>query len=101
MFIVYYELKLLDLLIGIFKIEKLNQKIAKVSFKSLMFITKENDDEAFIDEMRRLGWKFKNVYGRGYLFEKSREEVIAVKREHFNYTIYEVSPKTFFESKNA
>ncbi len=98
--VVYYETKMLDLFLGIFKIECLKEKISTVSLKSFMFITKESDPEILIEKMNALGWKFNNSYGRGYLFSKNREEVLLVRKHHLNYYIYEVQGKEFFESRN-
>jgi hypothetical protein len=98
--VVYYETKMLDLLLGIFKIECLKEKISTVSLKSFMFITKDSDTEVLVEKMNSLGWKFSNNYGRGYLFSKNREEVLLVRKHHLNYYIYEVQGKEFFESRN-
>ena len=98
--VVYYETKILDLFLGIFKIECLKEKISTVSLKSYRFITKDSDIELLIEKMSSLGWKFNNSYGRGYLFSKNREEVLLVRKHHLNYYIYEVQGKEFFESRN-
>jgi len=98
--VVYYETKMLDLLLGIFKIECLKEKISTVSLKSFMFISKDSDTEVLVEKMNSLGWKFNNNYGRGYLFSKNREEVLLVRKHHLNYYIYEVQGKEFFESRN-
>ncbi|MGM0378404.1 MAG: hypothetical protein ACQEQE_01550 [Bacillota bacterium] len=93
MIVIYYEMKIFDLLIGIFKLECLNKKIAKVSLKSFMFITKDMDESILIDKMDDLGWKFINLYGRGYLFTKDGEEVVLVKKKHLRYNVYEIQCK--------
>jgi hypothetical protein len=98
--VVYYETKILDLLLGIFKIECLKEKISTVSLKSFMFITKDPNEDILVEKMNALGWKFNNNYGRGYLFSKNREEVLLVRKHHLNYYIYEVQGKEFFESRN-
>jgi len=98
--VVFYETKMLDLLLGIFKIECLKEKISTVSLKSFMFITKDPNKEILVEKMNALGWKFNNNYGRGYLFSKNREEVLLVRKHHLNYYIYEVQGKEFFESRN-
>ena len=98
--VVYYETKMLDLLLGIFKIECLKEKISTVSLKSFMFITKDPNEDIIVEKMNALGWKFNNNYGRGYLFSKNREEVLLVRKHHLNYYIYEVQGKEFFESRN-
>ena len=94
MVIVYYELKIFDLLIGIFKLECLNKDIAQVSFKSFMFITNDSDESILIDKMEDLGWKFMNLYGRGYLFTKDGDEVVLVKKKQLRYSVYEVQCKS-------
>jgi len=93
---IYYELKWMDLTLGIFKIEKEKKKIAKVKCKSLMFITLIGEDEdTFKDEMETYGWSFYSKYGRGYLFARNGEEVLAVRKEHFGrYAVYEIQNKT-------
>lgn len=93
MIVIYYEMKIFDLLLGIFKIEFLNQKISKVSLKSFMFITKDSNESILIDKMDDLGWKFINLYGRGYLFTKDGEEVVLVKKKHLRYSVYEIQCK--------
>jgi len=98
--VVYYETKMMDLFLGIFKIECLKEKISTVSLKSFMFITKEEDSELLIQKMNSLGWRFNNNYGRGYLFSKNREEVLLVRKHHLNYYLYEVQGKEFFVSRN-
>lgn len=97
---VYYELKLLDLAMGIFKLEKGKKDIAGVSQKSLMYIVRNGtSDEVFFDKMAEMGWSFVQAYGRGYLFERDGEEVLATKRHHFKYAIYEIQNKAYFLSK--
>ncbi len=98
--IVYYETKLLDLLFGIFKVEILKEDIATISLKSYMFITENDDLSTIVNKMDSLGWKFKDSYGRGYLFSKQREEVLLVRKHQLKYYIYEVQCKEFFISKN-
>ncbi len=97
---VYYELKLLDLLVGIFKLEKDKKDIASVSQKSLMYIVrKDTSDDVFFEKMQEMGWTFVQAYGRGYLFERNGEEVLATKRHHFKYAIYEIQNKDYFLSR--
>jgi len=94
---VYYELKLIDLAVGIFRLEKDKKDIARVSQKSLMYIVrKSTSDDVFFNEMQEKGWDFVQVYGRGYLFERNGEEVLATKRHHFKYAIYEIQNKEYF-----
>lgn len=94
---VYYELKLLDLLLGIYKLEGEKKRIARVSFKSLMYIArKSNGDDALIDEMDRIGWNFYNAYGNGYVFSKHGEEILLKKREYPRYVVYEVTNPDYF-----
>lgn len=97
LFKIYYELKWLDLLLGIFKLETGKKEIASVSQKSLMYIVKRGtDDEVFYKKMREMGWEFTQVYGRGYLFEKRGEEVLVTKREYGKYSVYEIHGKSYF-----
>ena len=97
---VYYELKLLDLVVGIFKLEKDKKDIASVSQKSLMYIVrKDTSDDVFFEKMQEMGWTFVQAYGRGYLFERNGEEVLATKRHHFKYGIYEIQNKDYFLSR--
>ena len=97
---VYYELKLLDLLVGVFKLEKDKKDIASVSQKSLMYIVrKDTSDDVFFNKMDQMGWTFVQAYGRGYLFERNGEEVLATKRHHFKYCIYEIQNKDYFLSR--
>ena len=98
--IIYYETKILDLLLGIFKVEVLKEKIATVSLKSYMFITKDNELDVLIEKMKSLGWEFEDSYGRGLLFSKKREEILLVRKHHLKYYIYEVQGKELFLSKN-
>ncbi len=94
---VYYDLKLIDLVIGIFKLEGQGKRIARVNQKTLMYIVRKGtDDTLFIRKMERMGWKFIAAYGRGYLFDKEGEEVLVTKRNHLRYTIYEIQNKPFF-----
>lgn len=97
---VYYELKLIDLVVGIFKLEKDKNDIASVSQKSLMYIVRKGtSDDVFFDKMQDMGWTFVQAYGRGYLFERAGEEVLATKRHHFKYTLYEIQNKDYFLSR--
>ncbi len=94
---IYYELKLLDLMVGICKLELGGKSIASVSQKSLMYIMRSDDDEnIFYAKMNAMGWKLSGIYGRGYLFENRGEEVLVTKRRHFIYSVYEIQGKQFF-----
>jgi hypothetical protein len=99
--LVYYETKMLDLILGIFKVEVLKEEIAKVSLKSLMFITKSDETDILVQKMNLLGWQFEDSYGRGFLFSKHREEILLVRKHHLKYYIYEIQGKEFFMSKNS
>lgn len=96
--IAYYELKLLDISIGIYKLEIEGKKIAKVSKKSLIYIMKSKEPkEVFMDKMDSLGWKYYDSYGRGYLFTKDGEEILAIKSSYFGrYTVYEIHNDKYF-----
>lgn len=98
--IIYYETKILDLLLGIFKVECLKEKVGTVNLKSYMFITKSDALEDLEEKMTTLGWQFEDQYGRGFLFSKNRQEVLLVRKHYLKYYIYEVQGKEFFLSKN-
>jgi len=100
--IAYYELKLLDISIGIYKLEIEGKKIAKVSKKSLIYIMKSREPrETFMDKMDSLGWKYYDSYGRGYLFTKEGEEILAIKSSYFGrYTVYEIYNDKYFNYIN-
>lgn len=97
---VYYDLKLLDLFVGVFKLEGQGKRIARVNQKTLMYIVRKGtDDNLFIRKMERMGWTFVAAYGRGYLFDKEGEEILVTKRSHLRYTIYEIQNRPFFMEK--
>lgn len=100
--LVYYELKFFDVIIGIYQLESKNKKIVRVSKKSLIYImrSKENE-ELFINEMDLLGWKFYDTYGRGYLFTKKGEEILATQSKRFGkFTVYEIHNEKYFNYMN-
>ena len=98
----YYELKYFDIMYGIYQLESENKKIVKVSKKSLIFIMRNKESEdLFVEEMDRLGWKFYDVYGRGYLFTKKGEEILATQSKRFGrYTVYEIQNEKYFDYMN-
>jgi len=100
--LVYYELKYSDVIFGIYQLERKNKKIVKVSRKSLIFIMKNKESEdLFIEEMDRMGWKFHDIYGRGYLFDKNGEEILAMQSKRFGrYTVYEIQNEKYFNYMN-
>ena len=100
--VIYYELKFFDIIIGAFQLEKNDKKVARVSQKSLIFMMKSKDpEEIFLEEMERLGWQYYNTYGRGYLFTKNGEEILATKSNHFGrYSVYEIHNEKYFNYMN-
>ena len=100
--LVYYELKFFDIVIGIYQLESKNKKIARVSKKSLIYIMRSKEkEELFIHEMDLLGWKFYDAYGRGYLFTKNGEEILATQSKRFGrYTVYEIHNEKYFDYMN-
>lgn len=89
---VYYELKLIDLIMGIYNIEVKRKKIALISNKTLMFIARKNDaDDLLIDEMKKFGWEYVNQFGNGYIFSNSDEEILLKKKNYLiGYTVFEI-----------
>lgn len=89
---VYYELKLIDLIMGIYNIEVKRKKIALISNKSLMFIARRNDaDNLLIEEMKKFGWEYVNQFGNGYIFSNSDEEILLKKKNYLiGYTVFEI-----------
>lgn len=89
---VYYELKLIDLIMGIYNIEVKRKKIALISNKSLMFIAKKNDAEnLLVEEMKKFGWEYVNQFGNGYIFSNSDEEILLKKKNYLiGYTVFEI-----------
>lgn len=100
--LVYYELKFFDVIFGIYQLESKNKKKVKVSKKSLIYIMRSKEkEELFIDEMDLLGWKFYDAYGRGYLFTKNGEEILATQSKRFGrYTVYEIHNEEYFNYMN-
>lgn len=88
----YYELKLLDLTIGMVKLEKKKKKVVLVSKKTIMLISKGIDkDSEMIEEMENHGFEYINKYGRGYLFIRDEEEIVLFRKDHFGkYSVYEI-----------
>lgn len=87
---VAYDLRLFDVLWGIFRLETTKARVSRVSLKTHSFVTHADDEEAFIDEMESLGWKYTAKYGRGMVFENAGYEVLMTKHTYFGmYTFYE------------
>ena len=95
---IYYETKLLDLTLGILGLEFWNRKIYRVSCKTLMYITKVDEDvSVFVNEMRDKGFEPGEIYGRGHLFSKNGEEILVIEKVHLNrYKVYEIQNKHYF-----
>jgi len=95
---VSYDLKWIDLVLGIFKLETKDKPIQKVSFKSLSYIGNSNSREDFFTEMHKKGWHFVKCYGNGMIFDKDGYEILITHRNYFNrYTFYEVTTKEVFD----
>lgn len=95
---VSYELKWLDVLMGILKIETKDKNVQKISFKALSFVAKIDHEIDFLIEMKGMGWHFVKHYGRGMIFEKEGYEILISKRTYFNkYAFYEVTTKEIFD----
>ncbi len=94
----YYEAKLLDLTIGVLNLELGNNRISRVTCKTLMYITRKNEsDELFKEEMLKSGWTLADIYGRGHLYEKDGEEILIIVKEHLGrYKLYEIQNKHHF-----
>lgn len=101
--VAYYELKFFDMLIGAYRLEKERKPMVKVSRRSLIYMMKSKAPEAvFLEEMERLGWTFYDAYGRGYLFTKGGEEILATKSTQFGrYTVYEIHNEKYFNHLNG
>lgn len=100
--LVYYELKFFDILLGVYQLEIKNKPIAKISQKSLIYVMRSKDpQDLFIEEMEKFGWRYYDTYGRGYLFTKQGEEILATQSKHFGrYTVYEIHNKKYFNYMN-
>ncbi|MBF4693834.1 hypothetical protein [Fusibacter ferrireducens] len=95
---VSYELKWIDILLGILKVETKDKKVQKISFKALSFVAKADHEIDFLIEMKSMGWHFLKHYGRGMIFEKEGYEILISKRTYFNkYAFYEVTTKEIFD----
>jgi hypothetical protein len=101
--VLYYELKFFDILLGVYKLEVQGKRIARVSKKSLMYVMRRQDEEdLFTREMEKLGWQFFDQYGRGYLFTKQGEEILATKSQHLGrYTVFEIHNEKYFNYMNG
>lgn len=95
---VSYELKWLDVILGIFKLESKPDSIQDVSLKTNAYITRSGNEIAFLEMMESKGWHFVKHYGRGMLFKKESYELIVTKRNYFGkYAFYEVTSQSIFE----
>lgn len=92
---VYYELKWYDLLIGISKLSFGRKKIALVSQKTLMFVTKKAcAEEALKEVMDKNGWSYVDRFGMGYIFTNGSEELLLKRRDFsFGYVVFEIYPR--------
>ena len=96
---VSYELKWLDVLSGILKLEtSKNKKIQNISMKTLSFIGYLGSEPEFMEKMTQMNWNFVKHYGRGMIFEKEGYEVLITKRNYFNrYLFFEVTTREIFD----
>lgn len=93
-----YELKWLDVLMGIYKLESKPETVQSVSLKTMAFVAKTGNETAFLQHMEANDWKFVRYYGRGMLFDKSGFELLITKNTFFGrYAFYEVTSKSLFE----
>lgn len=93
-----YELKWLDVLLGIYKLESKPDSVQSISLKTMAFIAKTGNEMAFLQHMEANDWKFVRYYGRGMLFDKSGFELLITKNTFFGkYAFYEVTSKSLFE----
>ena len=101
--IVYYELKFFDMLLGAYRLETGTNRVARVSQKALIYIMRANQpDEVFFEEMEQLGWTYYDTYGRGYLFTKNGEEILATRSKQFGrYTVFEIHNERYFNYMNG
>lgn len=98
---IYFELKWYDLLLGIVKLQDKKKRIALVSKKTLMFVTKDSKpEEALIEVMAKNNWKYVDQFGMGYVFSSGEEELL-LKRRNFNfgYVVFEIYPREEYRSK--
>lgn len=94
-----YDLKVFDVLLGMVKLESRDKKVARVSLKSLSFMTKSDSEDDFIMEMCNNGWEFVNNYGKGYLFARDGQEVLLTKKTYLKvYDVYEVTNRDYFNA---
>lgn len=102
---IYYELRLFDLMLGIYEVERHQKKAALVSKKALMFITKRSEaDTAIKERMKELGWDYVDTFGNGYIFSNDEEEILLRRHDYgIGYSTFEIHPgkeyrKTFTEN---
>lgn len=95
---VSYELKWIDVILGITKLESSPESIQRISFKGMSYITRCDREEAFMSYMNSKGWRFVKQYGRGLLFDKEGYEIVITKRDVLNrYSFFDVASKSIFE----
>lgn len=98
---VYYELKWYDLILGISKLTFSDKKIALISKKTLMFVTKKSDaHQSLIEIMSKNGWSFVEQFGMGYIFTSDGEELLLKRRDFaFGFVVFEVYPREEFRKR--
>jgi len=96
---VSYELKWLDVLSGIFKLEtSKTKKIQKISLKTLSYIGFIDSESEFLEIMKGMEWNYVKHYGKGMIFEKEGYEVLITKRNYFNrYLFFEITTREIFD----
>ncbi len=93
-----YELKWIDVLLGVIKLESSPDSIQRISFKNMSYMTRKNNEEAFMSYMSGKGWRFVKQYGRGLLFDKDGYEIVITKKDILNrYTFFDIASKSIFE----
>ncbi len=96
---VSYEMKWLDLIWGIVKLETKIEPVQSVSLKSFAFAAHANNEEAFMRMMGTKGWFYMKHYGNGMIFNKEGYEILVSKHTYFKrYSLYEINTKEIFDS---
>lgn len=94
-----YELKWLDVLTGIIRLETdKKSKVKRFTLKTLSFVTFKDGEDDFLEELGSQGWTYYRHYGRGMIFTKDGYEILMTKRVIFNrYNFYEVATREVFD----
>lgn len=99
----YVELRLAEVLIGAYRLEREDRPMVRVSKRRLIYMMRSREAEStFFDEMARLGWTYYDKYGRGYLFTKNGEEALATRSSQFGrYVVFEIHNPKYFNNLNG